>query len=115
VRDYVVAQLTALGLQPQVQRAIGFRAEIGTVASIENVLVRLPSTAPSRAVLILAHSQAETMTIRKNDQGLWNFTCLSTGDSTGSVIVLTPINPQPPLIERGSAIAEGQPDSSGKQ
>jgi hypothetical protein len=45
VRDYLLAQLSALGLQPEVQRAGG----------VENVVARLPGTASTGAVVVLAH------------------------------------------------------------
>lgn len=48
VRDYLVGQLTGLGLEVDVQRADG----------IENVVARLRGTDPSGAVLILAHSDS---------------------------------------------------------
>jgi hypothetical protein len=55
VRDYLLAELTALGLRPEVQRATIFRSDDGVIAPIENVLVRLPGTASTRAVLIVGH------------------------------------------------------------
>lgn len=53
-RDYVIAQLEHLGLEPQVQKAVAtsdFR-----VANVENVLARLPgSNGGGKAVLLTAH------------------------------------------------------------
>lgn len=65
-RDYLVRQLRALGLEPEVQRAIvqknvvDFNANYeATLAVVHNVLVRLPGSAPApqrrRALLLVAH------------------------------------------------------------
>jgi hypothetical protein len=45
VRDYLLAQLSAIGLQPEIQKARG----------VENVVARLAGTNPSGAVVVLAH------------------------------------------------------------
>jgi hypothetical protein len=45
VRDYLVEQLSALGLETEVQRS----------ATIENVVARLQGTAPTGAIVVLAH------------------------------------------------------------
>jgi hypothetical protein len=55
VRDHLVGQLLALGLRPEVQRAAVFRAPAGDVVVVENVLVRLPGSASTGAVLVTAH------------------------------------------------------------
>lgn len=54
-RDYLMTHLRGMGLQPELQPSVGFRPENGSIASIENVLVRLPGAANSQAVLIVAH------------------------------------------------------------
>jgi hypothetical protein len=55
VRDYLLGQLAALGLRPEVQRAAVFRAPTGDGVIVENVLVRLPGSASTGAVLLTAH------------------------------------------------------------
>jgi hypothetical protein len=55
VRDYLLAQLSALGLQPEVQRATVFRAPTGDGVFVNNVLGRLAGTASTGAVLLTAH------------------------------------------------------------
>jgi hypothetical protein len=70
VRDYLLAQLTALGLQPEVQRATGFRPEDGMIAPVENVLVRLPGTAPTKAVLIVGHYDSVVGAPGAGDNGI---------------------------------------------
>ncbi len=54
-RDYLLAQLRAMGLTPEVQRASVLSAETRTVALVENVAARLAGTARSRALLVMAH------------------------------------------------------------
>lgn len=56
VRDYLVEQLTRMGLQPQVQSATVVAPEASAIARIDNVLVRLPGRARGgKAVLLAAH------------------------------------------------------------
>lgn len=54
-RDYLLVQLRAMGLAPEVQRASVFSAESRTVALVQNVTARLAGTARSRALLVVAH------------------------------------------------------------
>lgn len=70
VRDYLLAQLAALGLQPEVQRATVFRPEDGVIAPVENVLVRLPGTAPSKAVLVVGHYDSVVGAPAAGDNGI---------------------------------------------
>ncbi len=58
VRDTILGEIHALGLQPQVQDTFGVRLVapswiIG--GQIENILVRLPGTNPDGALLLIAH------------------------------------------------------------
>ncbi len=55
VRDYIVNEIRRVGLQPELQRAVGFRPEHGAIAYVENVLTRLPGTDSTRAVLVVGH------------------------------------------------------------
>lgn len=56
VRDRIVAELTKLGYQPQIQTALAC-GDFGTCANVNNVLARLDGTdtASSDAVLLAAH------------------------------------------------------------
>ena len=56
-RDYLVAQLSALGMNPQVVTAIGARSGLGALiaARTHDVVARLPGTANSGAILLMAH------------------------------------------------------------
>ena len=56
-RDYLVAQLSALGLEPQVVTAIGIYDQIGApiAGRPHDIVARLPGTASSGAILLMAH------------------------------------------------------------
>ena len=55
VRDYLVQQLTALGLETQVQDTIASSPRHGTTAEVQNVVARLRGTQPTGAVVVFAH------------------------------------------------------------
>jgi hypothetical protein len=58
VRDYLLGEIRALGLEPQVQDTFGIRIDSpGFVRGgfVENILVRLPGTYPDGAILLMAH------------------------------------------------------------
>jgi len=57
VRNYLVAQLSGLGFNPQVFRALGIRSTKGgiTIGDAEDVVGRLPGTANSGAIMLVAH------------------------------------------------------------
>jgi hypothetical protein len=56
VRDYLVAELRALGLEPEVQDAVASSPKSGITGWVSNVVARLPGTrADAAAVLLVAH------------------------------------------------------------
>jgi hypothetical protein len=56
VRDYLVAQLTALGLTPEVQRATGVTPRYEVAGTVENIVARLKGTSEATdAVALVAH------------------------------------------------------------
>jgi hypothetical protein len=57
VRDYLVGQLEDLGLQPTVQEATSARTKEGTasIARVHNIHARMPGSAPSGHVVLVAH------------------------------------------------------------
>ena len=55
VRDYLVQQLTALGLETQVQRTVASSPRRATTTEVENVVARLRGTQSTNAVLVFAH------------------------------------------------------------
>jgi hypothetical protein len=70
VRDYLLSQLAALGLGPEVQRAAVFRAPTGDGVVVENVLVRLPGAASTGAVLVTAHYDSVSSAPGAGDDGM---------------------------------------------
>jgi hypothetical protein len=56
VRDYLVAALRALGLEPEIQQttAVSDR-EGGMAAAVQNIVARVPGNAPTRGVLLMSH------------------------------------------------------------
>lgn len=56
-RDYLVAQLTALGLKPEVQTAVGARSFGSDIVAglAENVIATIPGSAPTGRVVLAAH------------------------------------------------------------
>ena len=57
VRDYILDEIRAQGLEPQVQEAFGLQAWPGFALGgpVENILVRLPGSDPQGAILLVAH------------------------------------------------------------
>jgi len=57
VRNYLVAELKALGLEPHVQTALGINksAQDASVGVVHNVLVRVPGLVSGKALLLMAH------------------------------------------------------------
>ena len=56
VREYVVGQLRALGLDPQVQEATGVGTRYPESGLVRNILARLPGRTPGgQAVVLMAH------------------------------------------------------------
>src|SRR6187551_450051 len=56
VREYLLAQLRALGLQPQVQEATGVGARYPRAGQVRNVVARMPGRTPGGlAVVLMAH------------------------------------------------------------
>ena len=58
VRDYLLSEIHALDLEPQVQKTLGVRVvRPGVVLGgfVENILVRLPGANPEGAILLMSH------------------------------------------------------------
>jgi hypothetical protein len=56
VRDYLVAELQARGARPQVQAALAASASNDTAGYVNNIVARIPGSAPGgKAVLLAAH------------------------------------------------------------
>lgn len=55
VRDYLLTELRAIGLQPQVQSAFAAAPDSDAAGYVNNIVVRLPGTVPGKAVMLSAH------------------------------------------------------------
>jgi hypothetical protein len=56
VRDYVVGQLSALGLNPQIQQTTAIGTRDREAGRVQNILARLPGSSPNgKSVLVMAH------------------------------------------------------------
>ena len=56
VRDYIVAQLTAIGLHPQVQATTAVGTRYQEAGRVQNILASIPGSDPNgKAVLLMAH------------------------------------------------------------
>jgi acetylornithine deacetylase/succinyl-diaminopimelate desuccinylase-like protein len=59
VREYIVATLTGYGLRPEIQDATGVIAgkinDAGVAAHVRNVIARVPGTASTGRVILMAH------------------------------------------------------------
>ena len=56
VRDYIVGQLSALGLSPQIQQTTAIGTRYQETGRVQNILARLPGTRPNaKAVLLMVH------------------------------------------------------------
>ena len=56
VRDYIVGQLSALGLAPQIQQTTAIGTRYQEAGRVQNILARLPGSDPNgKAVLVMAH------------------------------------------------------------
>ncbi len=56
VRDYIVGQLSALGLQPQIQKATAIGTRYQEAGRVQNILARLPGSNPNgKVLLVVAH------------------------------------------------------------
>src|SRR5215510_8124953 len=56
VRDYIVGQLTAIGLQPQIQETTAISTRYREAGRVQNILAWIPGALPTgKAVLVMAH------------------------------------------------------------
>ncbi len=79
VAEYVVSQLRALGLEPEVQEATAVGTRYAAAGRVRNILVRVPGTdsaASRHAVLLMAHYDAVPAALGAGD------------DASGSAVLL---------------------------
>jgi hypothetical protein len=81
VRDYIVEQLRAIGLDPQIQDAIGADNALGhgyAMAHVRNVVAVLPGTASTDRIFEVAHYDSVQVSYGGNDDGAGVSTLLET-------------------------------------
>ncbi|HKS97441.1 MAG TPA: M20/M25/M40 family metallo-hydrolase, partial [Terriglobia bacterium] len=83
VRQYLVSQLAALGLDPQVQTATATRYEAKwhgptSAATVNNIVARLRGTANTRALMLAAHYDSVPSGPGASDDGSGTVTLLET-------------------------------------
>ena len=72
VRDYVFNQLLQTGLSPAVQKTVVIRPTTGPpfhAGSVENVMVRVPGTNSSKAVMLIGHYDSVPTSLGASDDG----------------------------------------------
>ncbi|MFL5477657.1 MAG: M20/M25/M40 family metallo-hydrolase, partial [Gemmatimonadaceae bacterium] len=79
VRDYILGQLTALVLGPQIQQTTAIGTRYREAGRVQNILVRLPGTDPGhKAVLIMAHYDGVEAGPAASDDGAGSAALLET-------------------------------------
>ena len=71
VRDFVVSEMRALGMDPEIQTATSLiQSEArARAATVRNVVARIPGTAPTGGVLITAHYDSREGAVGAGDDG----------------------------------------------
>ncbi len=71
VRDYIVAELSRSGLEPQIQKTIAVNAtdEPLRVGAVENIVARLKGTISGPAVLLVSHYDSMPNSLGASDDG----------------------------------------------
>lgn len=91
VRDYIVQQLGALGLSPEVQKTTSVGRRQGSavpVATVENIVARLKGTAPGRALMLAGHYDSVPTSNGASDDGAAVAAMLETARALKSVAPL---------------------------
>ena len=79
VRDYIVGQLSALGLSPQIQRTTAIGTRYQEAGRVQNILARLPGSSPNgKAVLVMAHYDGVEAGPAASDDGAGSAAILET-------------------------------------
>jgi hypothetical protein len=85
VRDYITAELTRLGLEPEIQRAssvtellLPFGTTYHSAAALQNIVARLPGRANTKALLLMAHYDSVSTSPGASDDGCGVATLLET-------------------------------------
>ncbi len=78
-RDYIAAQLRALGLRPQIQATVGIVKKYGSAGTVENILARIPGArGGTSAIALVAHYDSVPAGPGASDDGAGVATLLET-------------------------------------
>lgn len=71
VRDFIVGELTELGLSPEIQTTTSLvqSGQRARAATVRNIVARLPGTAPTGGVLVTAHYDSREISAGAADDG----------------------------------------------
>jgi hypothetical protein len=81
VRDYIMATLTEIGVQPEVQETVGYGGALSGpfgMARVQNVVAVVPGTASTGRVFLVAHYDSVQVSYGGNDDGAGVATLLET-------------------------------------
>ena len=90
VRQYIVDTLTGYGLDPEIQTGRRGDGRLGgfAMAAVSNVVARIPGTAPTSTLFLMAHYDSVQISYGANDDGAGTSALLETARalSTGGPI-----------------------------
>jgi Peptidase family M28 len=69
VAEYIIKELTAMGLEPQTQQTTGVTERYSVAGSVRNIVARLNGTNNSRAVLLVSHYDSVASAPGAGDDG----------------------------------------------
>src|SRR5215213_5425859 len=80
VREYIVAELRAAGLTPEIQQTTSFNTDgtAAVAATVQNIIARLPGTNNTKAVLLMGHYDSAANSRGAADDGSGVGTLLET-------------------------------------
>jgi len=79
VRDYIVGELSALGLRPLIQQATAIGTRYRQAGHVQNIIARLPGSEPNgKAVLVMAHYDGVEAGPAASDDGAGSAALLET-------------------------------------
>src|SRR5437667_5609325 len=114
VRDYLIAQLSILGLEPQIQSATGVGTRYADAGRVQNILARMPGgQSGGPAVLLVAHYDSVEAGPGAGDDGAGIAAILETvralragGPVAHDVIVLFTDGEEPDLLGAAAFVRE---------
>lgn len=80
VREYILAELRAAGLTPEVQQTTSFNTDgtAAVAATVQNIVARMPGTSNTKAVLLMGHYDSAPNSLGAADDGSGVATLLET-------------------------------------